>query len=119
MRSGGTGRTCGGEGLDLFCKAGGATRGYQMAGFHMTGVDVEPQPRYVGERFVQADALEYRAKHGHEYDFVHASPPCQHSANVTLWRGTPNDTPTSWARRADSWRQSACRGSSRTSSGRR
>ena len=26
--------------------------------------------------FVQADALEYVAEHGHEYDAVHASPPC-------------------------------------------
>lgn len=26
--------------LDLFCGAGGATRGYQLAGFHVTGVDI-------------------------------------------------------------------------------
>ena len=65
------------RGLDLFCGAGGATRGYQMAGFEMDGVDIKPQPRYVGERFFQADALEFVAEHGHEYDFIHASPPCQ------------------------------------------
>lgn len=63
--------------LDLFCGAGGATRGYQLAGFHVTGVDHAPQPHYGGERFVQADALEYLAAHGQEYEVIHASPPCQ------------------------------------------
>lgn len=66
------------RGLDLFCKQGGATRGYQMAGFEMTGVDIEAQPRYCGEHFVQADALEYlRTSDLGEFDFIHASPPCQ------------------------------------------
>ena len=69
--------------LDLFCGAGGATRGYQQAcealgiACEITGVDIRPMPRYVGDRFVQADALEYLVEHGHEYDFIHASPPCQ------------------------------------------
>lgn len=63
--------------LDLFCCAGGAARGYQRAGFHVTGVDLEPQPRYAGDVFVQGDALEYVAKHGHEFVAIHASPPCQ------------------------------------------
>lgn len=63
--------------LDLFSGAGGAARGYQQAGFHVTGVDINPQPRYAGDVFIQGDALEYLAQHGHEYDSVHASPPCQ------------------------------------------
>ena len=63
--------------LDLFSGAGGAARGYQLAGFHVTGVDIAPQPRYAGDVFVQGDALEYVAAHGHEYDAIHASPPCQ------------------------------------------
>lgn len=63
--------------LDLFCGAGGCARGYQMAGFHVTGVDIAPQPRYAGDVFHQADALEYVAEHGHEFDVIHASPPCQ------------------------------------------
>lgn len=63
--------------LDLFSGAGGAARGYQLAGFHVTGVDINPQPRYAGDVFVQGDALEYVRAHGHEYDAIHASPPCQ------------------------------------------
>lgn len=63
--------------LDAFCGAGGCTRGYQLAGFHVTGVDINPQPRYVGEEFHQGDALEFIAAHGHDFDAIHASPPCQ------------------------------------------
>ena len=63
--------------LDLFCGAGGAAMGYYRAGFDdITGVDNKPMPRYPF-RFIQADALEYLAEHGHEYDVIHASPPCQ------------------------------------------
>jgi len=62
--------------LDLFCGAGGAGKGYQDAGFEITGVDIVPQPNYPG-RFVQGDALEYLEAHGHEFDGIHASPPCQ------------------------------------------
>jgi DNA (cytosine-5)-methyltransferase 1 len=69
--------------LDLFCCAGGAARGYQMAGFHVTGIDNRKQPRYAGDTFVQADALEYVAEHGHEYDCIHASPPCQAYSEAT------------------------------------
>jgi DNA (cytosine-5)-methyltransferase 1 len=62
--------------LDLFCGAGGASAGYHRSGFRVTGVDVHSQPRYP-YRFVRADALEYLAEHGEEYDVIHASPPCQ------------------------------------------
>lgn len=50
--------------------------GYHRAGFEVVGVDIKPQPKYPF-RFVQAEALEYVAEHGHEYDAIHASPPCQ------------------------------------------
>jgi hypothetical protein len=62
-------------GLDLFCKAGGASAGYERAGIMMVGVDIEPQPHYRGE-FHQADALTFLAEFGGYFDFVHASPPC-------------------------------------------
>ena len=62
--------------LDLFCGAGGASVGYTRAGFEVVGVDIHPMPNYPFE-FHQADALDYLREHGHEFDVVHASPPCQ------------------------------------------
>jgi DNA (cytosine-5)-methyltransferase 1 len=68
--------------LDLFCCAGGAGTGYARAGFEVVGVDIAPQPNYPFE-FVQGDALEYLAAHGHEFDAIHTSPPCQSSSALT------------------------------------
>lgn len=62
--------------LDLYCGAGGAAKGYADAGFEVTGVDLAPQPNYP-YAFIQADALDYLAEHGEEFDAIHASPPCQ------------------------------------------
>jgi len=46
-------------------------------------VDINPQPDYAGNEFIQGDALAYLAAHGHEYDAIHASPPCQASSALT------------------------------------
>jgi len=72
--------------LDLFCGAGGCSVGYHRAGFaEIIGVDINPQPRYPFA-FVQADALEYVAAHGHEFDAIHASPPCQRYSRAAFTR---------------------------------
>lgn len=62
--------------MDLFCCAGGAGEGYRRAGFDVTGVDISPQKNNP-HRFILGDALEYVSAHSHEYDAIHASPPCQ------------------------------------------
>lgn len=68
--------------LDLFCCAGGAGTGYNQAGFDVVGVDIKPQPNYPF-KFVEADAIEYLEEHGHKFDAIHASPPCQGYSNLT------------------------------------
>lgn len=69
--------------LDLCSGVGGATRGYQRAGFRVVGVDIEPQPEYCGDDFEQGDALAFLAKHGRKFDRIHASFPCQASSALT------------------------------------
>jgi hypothetical protein len=80
--------------------------GYHRAGFDVVGVDIKPQPRYPFE-FQQGDALatlgralwyqrEGRRAMGFDlgdFDAIHASPPCQHYANVTRWRGDHENHP--------------------------
>lgn len=75
--------------LDLFCGAGGATRGYQQAGFYVVGVDIADQPTYCGDEFIRADAVAflYSVLPG-EFAAVHASPPCQAKTTMSnRWRG--------------------------------
>ena len=64
--------------LDLYCKAGGASRGYQLAGFEVVGVDIKKQKRYPYE-FIQADCLELMKdmEFLRSFDVITASPPCQ------------------------------------------
>lgn len=72
--------------LDLFCGAGGAGMGYSRAGFEVVGVDNRPQKNYPFELH-QADALEFVRAHGHEFDAIHASPPCQFFTQMRAsWR---------------------------------
>jgi DNA (cytosine-5)-methyltransferase 1 len=71
--------------LDLFCGAGGAGMGYHRAGFEVVGVDINPQPRYAGDEFHQADALEvlrilvsggtWQGYTLADFAAIHASPP--------------------------------------------
>ncbi|MFE4207098.1 DNA cytosine methyltransferase [Streptomyces goshikiensis] len=66
--------------LDAFCCQGGAGTGYQQAGFDVTGIDQDPQPRYP-LAFRQAEAVAFIREHGAGFDFIHASPPCQHDTD--------------------------------------
>ncbi|MGX1222951.1 SAM-dependent methyltransferase [Streptomyces ambofaciens] len=72
--------------LDLYCCQGGAAKGYDDAGFDVTGVDKDPQSRYP-YRFVQADAIAFVLEHGAAFDFIHASPPCQHDTDCQRIQG--------------------------------
>lgn len=63
--------------LDLFCGAGGITKGLQAAGFYVVGIDLERPSRYPGDEFLCADALACEPDYLASFDFVHASPPCQ------------------------------------------
>jgi DNA (cytosine-5)-methyltransferase 1 len=71
--------------LDLCCCEGGASMGYNRAGFFVVGVDLfedYTQARYPF-RSHKADAVEYVKAYGHLYDVIHASPPCQHASAGT------------------------------------
>jgi DNA (cytosine-5)-methyltransferase 1 len=81
--------------LDLFCGAGGASMGYYqrfsclpLFSLYITGVDNKNQRRYPF-KFVRDDALLFLEKYGKEYDFIHASPPCQH---YSVTRSLHNNT---------------------------
>lgn len=93
--------------LDLYCKAGGTSKGYQQAGFYVVGVDIEPQPHYIGDDFLQADALEVlrilvgggciigqsgRVYYLADFDLIAASPPCQ-AYSISKNNGCHKDAP--------------------------
>ena len=64
--------------LDLYCKAGGASKGYADAGFEVTGIDIKKQKRYPFT-FIQADCLDVLKDLDYlrTFDVIAASPPCQ------------------------------------------
>ena len=76
--------------LDLCCKAGGASTGYDKAGFDVIGVDIEPQPNYP-YRFIREDVMLLDLV---GFDCYHASPPCQaHTMAGQQWRKDGRDYP--------------------------
>ncbi|WP_329387401.1 DNA methylase [Streptomyces sp. NBC_01351] len=88
--------------LDLYCCAGGAGKGYERAGFAVTGVDICPRPNYPFT-FRQGNALTVLAEliasgEISAYSAIHASPPCQGKCALTVgtnlamgWGGTHED----------------------------
>ena len=78
--------------IDLYCKAGGSSKGFHDAGFDVVGVDIEPQPRYPYE-FHQGDAIEFILKYGKDFDLVYGGPPCQSYSEMTNATGTQDNHP--------------------------
>lgn len=73
--------------LDLFCCEGGATAGYQRAGFHVTGVDTVARPNYPGDEFHQGDAVAFVTRWGRSFDLVAGSPPCHAHSTLNAYNG--------------------------------
>jgi DNA (cytosine-5)-methyltransferase 1 len=69
--------------FDICCGLGGATKGYQRAGFYVIGVDIAPHPDYCGDEFVQSDGLAFLVANGRDADGIHTSWPCQASSSAT------------------------------------
>lgn len=65
--------------LDLASCQGGATKGYQRAGFHVTAIDNDRLAikRNPADVTLIMDALVFLEKRGKAYDAIHASFPCQ------------------------------------------
>jgi DNA (cytosine-5)-methyltransferase 1 len=87
--------------LDLYCRVGGAGKGYQDAGFDIYGVDIEHISEYPGafhcgdalavmRALLAGKAVPFIHRDGHtewlrlqDIAAVHASPPCQASSALT------------------------------------
>lgn len=72
--------------LDLYCGAGGAAKGYWLAGFDVVGVDIKSQPRYPYD-YIRADAIDVLTSGDLHFDAIHASPPCQRFSTGSKCRG--------------------------------
>jgi DNA (cytosine-5)-methyltransferase 1 len=80
--------------LDLFCGSGGATRGLQLAGFYVVGVDINKQKHYCGDEFYQGDALTFGFENCFpKFDFIWASPPCQKFTALRFMPDAKKDHP--------------------------
>ena len=62
--------------LDLFCGAGGASMGYSLAGYEVTGIDIKHGKRYPFT-YIRKDVMSLTPEDLQGYDLIHASPPCQ------------------------------------------
>lgn len=72
--------------LDLYSGAGGASHGYALAGFDVTGVDMHHMKNYP-YTFIQESVQNLTPEFISEFDVIHASPPCQaYSSTKTIWK---------------------------------
>lgn len=62
--------------LDLFCGAGGASKGIANVGFEVIGVDSAYRLNYPFDYYCE-DAVEFMEMGLNDFDFIWASPPCQ------------------------------------------
>ena len=62
--------------LDLFCGAGGASMGYILAGYDVTGVDIKHGRRYPWG-YIRKNVMTLTPEDLQGFDLIHASPPCQ------------------------------------------
>jgi DNA (cytosine-5)-methyltransferase 1 len=77
--------------LDLFAGAGGAAVGYALAGFHVIGVDIDPQPDYPFQ-FIQRDVMDFDLGaliSNSGAVAIHASPPCQAYSPLNAYNKLP------------------------------
>lgn len=83
--------------LETHACQGGATAGYMRAGWEVTVVDIDRRHAKYNPAgsLIIADAAEYIREHGHEYDAIHASPPCQW---YTRGNAARRGTETKWTR---------------------
>lgn len=79
--------------LDLYCGEGLAAWGYWLSGrfSEIVGVDINPQmrSRYSFD-FIEGDALALDYDFLSQFDFIHASPPCQAYSKATPEACRPN-----------------------------
>lgn len=82
--------------LETHACQGGATAGYRQARWRVTVVDIDKRhAKYNPGELIVADAATYIREHGHEYDAVHTSPPCQW---YTRGNAPRRGTETKWER---------------------
>lgn len=81
------------EVLDLYCGAGGASMGYHLAGFEVTGIDIKHGKRYPFT-YRRMSVLDLTPDDLQAFDFIHASPPCQTfsiTKNLRIAQGKSTD----------------------------
>lgn len=89
---------------------GGATAGYMRAGWTVTAVDISAKhAKYnPAETFVVADAADYIREHGHKFDAIHASPPCQYYSrgNAVARKAAREANGGEWPEEVNGWPRS-------------